>query len=235
MSIIAGVFAPIIISTTGGTGTTVSASCAIGVINWYNSGGTFLGTGNTYSISSSGTYYCDVTYDGRTTPTKTAVSVVVPPPKIGDTYQGGKIFYITAPVAGATSGTAGLISKTTDMPTGTWGCYGTAISGADGTAIGTGNQNTIDIYNAGCANTSNAANYCFNLTDGTYSDWWLPSKDELNQMYIQKTVIGGFVAYNYWSSSEFSSTNAWYQYFNNGVQYSYGKGGGTYVRAVRGF
>ena len=159
-----------------------------------------------------------------------------PIPTIGDTYQGGVIFYITAPVAGATSGTAGLISKTTDMAGyGEWGCFGTAISGADGTAIVTGNQNTIDIYNAACANTSTAANYCYNLTDGTYSDWWLPSRDELNQMYIQKAVIGGFVAGSYWSSSESSAGAAWLQYFNFGYQFDYRKFSNYYVRAVRGF
>ncbi len=243
MGIIFGTFAPIIISTTGGTnftgGTvTISASCAIGIINWYNSGETFLATGNTYSASAAGNYYCDVTYDGRTTPTKTSVNVAAPPPTktIGDTYQGGVVFYITAPTAGATSGTAGLISKTTNMTgTGVWGCYGTAISGADGTAIGTGNQNTTDIHNAGCSHVPVAANYCYDLTDGTYSDWWLPSLDELNQMYIQKSVIGGFLSSNYWSSSEYSTYNAWRQNFNVGNKFNVTKYGSCYVRAFRGF
>jgi len=53
----------------------MSASCAVGVINWYNSSGTLLGTGNTYTTSTIGTYYCDVTYDSRTTPTRTSVIV----------------------------------------------------------------------------------------------------------------------------------------------------------------
>ena len=117
----------------------------------------------------------------------------MPPLTIGDTYQGGIVFYITAPVAGATSGTVGLISKTADMAgTGAWGCYSTAISGADGTAIGTGKQNTIDIVNAGCTNTATAAIYCSGLTSDGYSDWWLPSKDELNKLYLKKVVVGGF-------------------------------------------
>ena len=163
------------------------------------------------------------------------VTLETPSYTIGDTYQGGIVLYITAPVAGATSGTAGLISKTTDGGQLGWGCYETAISGADGTSIGTGNQNTIDIHNAGCSHVPAAANYCYDLTDGTYSDWWLPSKDELNRMYVQKSIIGGFAASNYWSSSEHSSNDSWGLYFPVGDQnYSY-KFYNHYVRAVRGF
>lgn len=148
---------------------------------------------------------------------------------IGDSYQGGKVAYIDG------TNIHGLIAATADQGTlPTWGCYGTAISGADGTAIGTGNQNTIDIM-AGCATAGIAARVCGDLVEGGYSDWYLPSKDELNQLYINKTAIGGFTTSNYWSSSEGDASHAWGQYFDNGGQNGSDKTDTNYMRAVRAF
>ena len=117
----------------------------------------------------------------------------------------------------------------------TWGCHGIAILGADRTAIGTGNQNTIDIMN-GCSTAGIAARLCGDLVMGGYSDWYLPSKDELNKLYINRFAIGGFDNGHYWSSTEVDSNGAWTRYFGNGNQYNggrnYGNGG---VRAVRAF
>jgi len=148
---------------------------------------------------------------------------------IGDSYQGGKVAYIDG------TNIHGLIAATADQGTSTeWGCYGTAISGADGTAIGTGNQNTIDIM-AGCATAGIAARICGDLVEGGYSDWYLPSKDELNQLYINRTAIGGFTTNDYWSSSENLAANAWKQNFSNGAQGDSAKDDAAYVLAVRAF
>jgi hypothetical protein len=158
------------------------------------------------------------------------------PLAIGDTHQGGIIFWLDG-------NGGGLIAAPSDQSTGAeWGCFGTLISGADGTAIGTGTQNTIDIE-AGCTTSGIAADICANLTLGGYSDWFLPSKDELNEMYLNIGQgnalglgnIGGFANNKYWSSTEDGGYVAWLQDFGNGVQNDVYKDYGTNVRAVRAF
>jgi len=132
----------------------------------------------------------------------------------------------------------GLIAAPSDQSTGAeWGCYGTNITGANGSAIGTGAQNTIDIVN-GCTTTGIAARICNDLVLNGYSDWYLPSKDELNKLYLNKTSIGGFASNYYWSSSEYvggETYSAWGQDFSNGSRGNYGKNDANYVRAVRTF
>jgi hypothetical protein len=102
--------------------------------------------------------------------------------------------------------------------------------------VGTGEQNTIDIE-AGCTTPGTAADICANLSLGGYSDWFLPSKDELDLMYENLKVfgVGGFAVTFYWSSSEDSAFSAWAQYFGNGNQYYNGKSNTFRVRAVRAF
>ena len=163
--------------------------------------------------------------------------------KIGDTYAGGLVFWLDG-------NGGGLIAAPSDQSgAAEWGCYGT-IMGANGTAIGTGYQNTIDIVNANCSpyfsGNSIAADICANLTLGGYSDWFLPSKDELNEMYsnigqgnaLGLGNVGGFADSDsdYMSSTEIDAYNAWCQYFNNnGLQDYHDKIMTTYVRAVRAF
>jgi hypothetical protein len=88
---------------------------------------------------------------------------------------------------------------------------------------------------AGCATAGIAARLCGDLTEGGYSDWYLPSKDELNQLYINRVAIGGFSDNGYWSSTEYASNLAWAQYFNFGVQTDVSKNYPLYVRAIRSF
>jgi len=149
---------------------------------------------------------------------------------IGYTYQGGIIFYLDG-------NGGGLIAAPSDQsPHEEWGCYGTSVAGADGTAIGTGAQNTIDILN-GCSQAGTAADICANLTLEGYSDWFLPSKDELNQIHINlhSQELGGFANSHYWSSTETGFYNSWLQNFTNGYQDYTNKSHTYYVRAVRAF
>jgi hypothetical protein len=137
----------------------------------------------------------------------------------------------------------GLIAAPSDQSTGAeWGCWGTNVW-ANGTAIGTGAQNTVTIVNNSCNASSSAASMCANYDDGTYDDWFLPSKDELNEMYLNIGQgnalglgnIGGFVNNAYWSSTESSNTKAWYEHFSNGYQNKTYKSFTDKVRAIRTF
>jgi len=145
---------------------------------------------------------------------------------IGDSYGGGIIFYID------NTGLHGLIAATTTQSK-EWGCAGTSIPGTS-TNIGAGQTNTTAIVN-GCSTAGIAARICYDLVLNGYNDWFLPSKDELNQMYMQKITIGGFANGTYWSSSDYGAFYAWSQFFNDGTQVNYDKSHTAYVRAIRAF
>jgi len=112
------------------------------------------------------------------------------------------------------------------------------ITGADGTSIGTGNQNTIDIIDPiyGCATAGIAAKLCSELELNGYTDWYLPSIDELNKLYINKAAIGGFnEGVHYYSSSEYDKDWALLIYMGDDSQ-GYGYKNTPYnVRAIRTF
>ena len=105
--------------------------------------------------------------------------------------------------------------------------------GAKGTELGTGAANTIAIVGAP-GGPRLAAMLCYGLVVGIYEDWFLPSKDELNKLYLARDVIGEFSAGYYWTSTE-ASGDAWIQSFSTGVQSTYSKKGNFLVRAVRVF
>jgi hypothetical protein len=148
---------------------------------------------------------------------------------IGDNYQGGLVFFIDG------TGQHGLICAAGDQGTSVeWGCSTTSISGTS-TVIGTGLANTTAII-SGCPTAGIAAKICLDLVLNTYSDWYLPSKDELNLMYLNLHTrgLGGFSNIQYWSSSEFNINCGWAYQFG-GTWTNRNKGSGLYVRTVRTF
>ena len=76
---------------------------------------------------------------------------------------------------------------------------------------------------------------CSDLRENSHSDWYLPSKNELNQLYLNRSTVGGFAPFGYWSSTESSAVYAWGQGFGSGFQDSYYKDGMWWVRPVRAF
>jgi hypothetical protein len=183
-----------------------------------------------YAINAGGTNYGD------------QVSVRTTDYAIGESALGGKIAYLLQPGDPGYDAniTHGLVATNADISTSAqWGCQGILFSGAGGAAIGTGNQNTIDIT-AGCSTAGIAARLCADLVEGGYSDWFLPSKDELNKLYLNRVAIGGFSNAYYWSSMEYNSSAAWVQNFGiwnvtSGYQNTSFKNEPNAVRAVRAF
>jgi hypothetical protein len=131
---------------------------------------------------------------------------------IGDSYQGGIIFYLDG-------NGGGLICATEDQtyPTGAYfGCWGTNVTGTS-MSLGTGAANTAALVSAGCAYTGDPARLCKDYTGGGYTDWYMPSYYELVKMFEQRNLIaanpeaspfatwvsGGSV--RYWSSSTSSA------------------------------
>ena len=139
-------------------------------------------------------------------------SVPAPAPKpamvthnVGDTYCGGIIFYVEA------SGQHGWIAATKDM-----------LGHTEG-------------YSEGHFSWNDAIARCSDFNDKGYSDWRLPTKNELNKLYYAKTAVGGFVGAVYWSSSESIASSAWGQGFGGGSQYYDNEDGKGRVRPVRAF
>lgn len=148
---------------------------------------------------------------------------------IGEYYGGGIIFWTDA------TGQHGLVADTVDLGLTVWSNGTNVITGAIATAIGTGKANTRKIIEVQGMSGNYAALLCSKLRRNGYSDWFLPSRMELDALYEQKTVVGVFENYPYWSSSENNIGSAGAQDFFFGHQFRYHKKLMVYVRAIRSF
>ncbi len=167
---------------------------------------------------------------------------------------GGKIFYVDmSRAAGSQCFEAAPDGWKGYDPRAVWGCLSADISGAVATGIGTGEANTTAIVNR-CTEKGIAARLADDYTGGSQTDWFLPSKDELNQLckYArgQSTPVAsqavecnnsgalqpGFNTVPYWSSSQFNAYFARIQHFNFGSQGTDDKDNNDgRVRPVRAF
>ena len=174
------------------------------------------------------------------------IATIVPTKAVGDSYGGGIVAYILQPGDDryVPNVTHGLIAATSDQSSAAaWGCMSN-ITGIASTNIGSGNGNTAALIDTCSGTPVIAAQIAQSYDGGGFSDWYLPSKDELNTLYLNKELIGGFSDGFYWSSSEgtspYDDNYSWGQFFNNGIQQYYDnvfgvKAGLQNVRAVRSF
>jgi len=159
--------------------------------------------------------------------------------EIGSFYQGGIVFYLDS------TNFHGLVVAMGDLPGEyQWGCYETDILGADLTTLHSGLQNSIDIINS-CTDSLSAAFQTSLIQWEGYDDWYLPSKDELLEIY--NSIGNGseeshffiesldFENDYYWSSSEYSDKYTWYFHFENGYTYFNDKYETFKVRPIRNF
>ena len=179
---------------------------------------------------------------------------ITDPPQIGDYRDGGIVFYIASPpvdLDGDGDLDTGLVCAIQDQSSSIeWilgGSTQTTANGGTSASIGQGQTNTTAMmgqagYTGGAAAVCN--DYSITVNEITYSDWFLPSKDELNQMYQNRETInttasangGSNFSINYfWSSTEGEGSTAWDQGFNVGNQGDIDKYYVSWVRAVRAF
>ena len=151
---------------------------------------------------------------------------------LGQDTLGGIVFYI---YIGSDGNQHGLIVNKNES-TAQWESSGTTTNAT---------RSWDGAYNTGLMTSSPAANYVNGLTDGGFTDWYLPSIDELsilwhNRFHANNALnAGGFTLLSntvlYWSSTEDSATDALCFLFNRGYSSSYGKSYTYSVRAVRAF
>jgi len=217
-------------STSSSPTTANSKTTESGTTGSFTSNITGLNAGTLYYVRAYATNASGTSYGTEISFTSAAFA-------LNDAALGGRVFYI---LGASDSGydpniQHGLVVTSSDISSGAqWGCHGTTITGADGTAIGTGNQNTIDII-AQCSTAGIAARLCSDLVEGGYDDWYLPSKDELAKLWLYYMYYpSGFAQHFYWSSSE-GGYGAHLHNFQSYQPDSDYKSSAYYVRAIRAF
>ena len=162
----------------------------------------------------------------------------IPKHYIGERFGGGIVFYIYD------DGKHGLIASKQDQNHGVvWYNGLTRHVGKLEDGLGLGKENTQFILNKLIVDDAQgifAARICaeYRVTEGgnIYKDWYLPSKFELDLLYQQRKIVGGFTHDNYWSSNEYQYNSIWVQNFGNGQQrISNSESYANAARAIRAF
>jgi hypothetical protein len=150
---------------------------------------------------------------------------------IGDSYGGGKIFWLDA------SGKHGLIAAEADQSAAIqWWSNTTQLTGANLSAVYAGKADTVIIsttLGAGSYAAKLCNDYAVTVNNEYYDDWYLPSKWELDLLCAQKALVGGFASNFYWSSTEYDTGSARLMDFSGCGSGINAKVISFYVRCVR--
>ena len=163
---------------------------------------------------------------------------------------GGKVFYVSSYAFASTGSDCGsscyyLEAATSDVSGPFTWCSTSSLTNAIAEGIGNGMANTTTADST-CTSGAiqQAADYQSTIGGVTFTDWHLPSKNELNQLFTNQSYVAGISPQFYWSSSEFSNPEdpdyagdgVWTQDFNGGTQYFSNKEPNTAgTRPVRAF
>lgn len=157
--------------------------------------------------------------------------------KVGREFAGGIVLQVDE------SGTRGIVVAKSDQARGnlSWGCSDKFLNNSS--TVGSGATNTKNILN-NCNEQSIAARFCDQLNIpsevdnmlGNYSNWFLPSLDEMKLLYQRKELIGGFENHPYWTSTDLADDGAFVLSFLNGQVLEGGKDfKSPYLRCMRTF
>jgi hypothetical protein len=167
------------------------------------------------------------------------------PPAIGDFRDGGVVFYV-APVPTDLNGDGildkGLVCAVEDQSTSFIWYDNNNFGARYSTGIGTGAQNSKDFLEY--SDCTNCAIYLASqYAGGGFNDWFLPSRDELAEVYRYRNFINLTALANggsslsdasYWSSSIYNPAFAYYPWW---LDFSFGSsssnGGFTAFRSIR--